>query len=302
MRETVIRVLVPVKLSSLKQRPTKRGRSRPKKVRRIPRSLPIITKALGQTVTVHLPTDVEVAPTFTPTIFRAGTGMASAYAVWDEGGTRRLGVITAAHVAIPGADGYVPVEIEGPSTVPEKAVTTPGRIRMKSDLAKTGFDVSLVEINPNERRLIDAGPYSASIASESVLTSLLGDVNDEVATEGYFWASGSPMFRAEAFFHVYHMPLEGGGRLVLKDAVLCNGPRNTFKPGMSGSSWAGRAPDGSFGILAIQSHSNSETFGQSLGTAFFAARDWIRSVPTFKDLQIAWNRVEVLALLNKTAP
>lgn len=246
----------------------------------LPKNIELSTVALGQAVTVSVPTDIEVPRRMKPTHSRVDGMRVTALASWaDDNGRRQCGVITAGH------------GLSQPTTSVELAdgsIAT-GRVVAKSELAEHGYDVGLVQVDGVPAQLPALSPESVVPATaQQLLTMLSSDPRDQIAVEGETWSSpAGESMQALAFFVVW----EWQGLPSLKRVIQCSGSIGTFVPGTSGSMWTTKLPGRL--ALAIQSHANEPEYSQAEGTHFLSAIEWLKQRPGISDLRIAWNPADL---------
>lgn len=244
-------------------------------VKRLPKSVKLSTVALGQTVVVSVPTDIEEPERMISTSGVGGMKVAALASWAGEEGRRMYGVVTAGHGL---EQPTVSVELSDGSH-------TDGHVVAKSELATHGYDVGLVQVNVRPAMLPSISSESFVLASAQELLHLLSsDPRDRSSVEGESWSSPTgETIQALAFF----VEWKWQGLPTLKNVVQCRGSIGTFEPGTSGSVWTTKPPRRI--ALAIQSHGHEPQFSQAEGTHFWSAVEWLKQQPGISSLQIAWS-------------
>jgi len=250
-----------------------------KDVRLLPKRVKLRTLALGQVVTIDVPTDVETPRRMSPTASVGGMTVA-ALARWVAAdGGECSGVITAAHGL---RESQIDVELADGSKAS-------GQVLVRSSPAD-GYDIGLVRLEVPLDRLSNIGPSSPPLADANTLLSMLSsDPNDALSVKAETWSSttSKPIW-ALAFFVEWRWQ---GFEHPMKHVVQCDGGPNVFEPGSSGSVWVTRGAHP--WVLALQSHGHEPDFRLAEGTHFQSGFEWLSARPEVNELRVAW-RVEDL--------
>jgi hypothetical protein len=242
----------------------------------LPKHVRLTAVALGQPITISVPTDIE-APRRMASTYTAVDGMKVAMlASWlDDHGSRHFGVITAGH------------GLEQQATQVELAdgSLTEGQVIAKSDLAQDGYDVGLVAVNVVPALLPQlSSEFPIQASAQQLLDMLSSDPHDKESVDGETWSSRSrETIQALAFFVSWQWE---GLPDALKHVVQCGGTIGTFERGTSGSVWTTKPPGRL--VMAIQSHGHEPKYSQAEGTHFLSAVQWLMQQPGISNLEIAW--------------
>jgi len=253
--------------------------------RRLPPSVVLTTLALGQPVRVRVPTDVEPRRRPMFSAFAVGRMTAAALATWPDGAGRAYGIVTAAH----GLEAdTVPVTLRDGSQVA-------GSVVARADLAQDGLDAGLVRVPvASPDRLADVGPVSVDPATaDELLLSLSSSNQDAIGTDAETWAGPTPVAISAVAFYVCWQWAGIAG--TLRNVVECHAPLDgVFAPGTSGSMWV-TAATGSppRRAMAIQSHGFGPLFRVAEGTHFLSALEWLRKLPAFAEIEVAWKAADL---------
>lgn len=247
-----------------------------KEMRLLPKHVKLTTIALGQPVTISVPTDIEAPQRMTPTFTTVDGMKVAMLAAWlDEQGSRRFGVISAGHGL---EQQTTPVELaDGTHAV--------GQVVAKSDLVRDGYDVGLVDVDVAPAQLPQLSSELPVPASAQQLLDMISlDPQDNISVEGETWSSSNrETIQALAFFVSWQWQ---GLPSALKHVVQCGGTIGTFERGTSGSVWTTKPPGRL--VMAIQSHAHEPKYSQAEGTHFLSAVEWLMQQPGIYDLRIAW--------------
>lgn len=281
----------------------KKLRPLPRGIPRIPKSLHLETRFLGQTVAFKVPVDIEQSYSAIPTFYQIRTGLegdlvVGAYALWQERSKSKIGVVTAGHGLWKHSSDSEPIRkagvILGENCEPQSVT---GKVRCASHLKRDHLDVALLEL-PRAATATGIAECFKKISSRTnaptkhALVNALGNPKDDKFLESRFtYLNTLTRVQTISYWDEYRVSVKGWGMVKLQEVVESEGKTDDFRPGTSGSGIVERAtPRMALAIqgLRISADPSAGFRETSLGTSFAEAKRWLEEQMQ-TPVELAWD-------------